>query len=284
LKYWLTYLLAVIVLLLLSACNSENQPTPTLVSISQATASPVNNVADTPESQADASPAPTGSVVDAATVTEPPTPDEGAPSPTQAISTSTGSELTALQALTLLKPKAVAWQADAQFGLLSNARPGQQKNLLGDALGKPDINEPTPGGKGRNWTLIAFSPSAHGAVAISMDGTQVDLVKEGAVTNDMLGRFTGTDTSAPTLAQLAIDQIMDSDKIAQAAGERGKKADIGLALMAPDSLGVGPLPTPKTGGPAPQLAYELFTQDNGGQGFILFDALTGVIVLDSSAP
>ena len=67
-------------------------------------------------------------------------------------------------------------------------------------------------------------------------------------------------------------------------GHVGPRRQRALSLAAPDGLGVAPLPTPKTGGPAPQLAYELFTQDNGSQGFIFFDALTGAVVLDSSAP
>ncbi len=276
-----TYLFAIALLFLLSisACNSDSTPTPVGPVISDQSA-----VTPTPDTHVSASPAVTSSIVDAVSVTEPPTPNDNSPSPTEVTSMSTGSELTALQALAILKPKAVAWQADAQLGLLSNARPGQQKGLLGDALGKPDINDPTPGGKGRNWTLVAFSPSSRGAMAFSIDGTQVDLVKEGAVTSDMLDGFVGTDTAAPTLARLDLAKIVDSDKIAQAAGERGKKANMGVALMAPDGLGVGPLPTPKAGGPAPQLAYELFTQDNGSQGFVCFDAQTGAVVLDSSGP
>jgi hypothetical protein len=186
--------------------------------------------------------------------------------------------MTAMQALAALIPKATAWQSDAQFAMLANVRPGQEKNLLGDALGKPDINEPTPGGLGRDWTLVAFSPSTHGAAAFSMGGSQVDLVKEDAISDEMLNLFFETDTNAPTLSRLDTSKLVDSDKIVETAGERGKQADVGIALLTPDNLGVGPLPTPAAGGPAPQLAYELFTPDGT---FIFFDAQTGVVVLDS---
>ena len=174
-KRLLTYLFPFVLLLSLNACNGEGTPTPTTtLQLTAAATTPTNSLANvvptsTPIGEADASPAPTGSVVDTAAVTEPHTEDDNAPSPTTVTDVSTGSELTALQALAVLRPKALAWQADAQLGLLSNARPGQQKNLLGDALGKPDINEPTPGGKGRNCTLVAFSPSSRGAMAISME-------------------------------------------------------------------------------------------------------------------
>jgi hypothetical protein len=192
--------------------------------------------------------------------------------------------MTALQALAVLKPKALAWQADARLGLLSNVRPGQQKNLLGDALGKPEINEPTPNGKGRDWTLVAFSPGAHGAIAIGMDGTQVDLVKAGAVTTETINQFAGTATAALSLNSFDVARLVDSDKIAEAARKRGRSGDIGLALLSPDGLGLGPLPTPQTGGAPPQIAYELFSSDSYQQTFIFFDANTGAVVLDSSAP
>ena len=76
--------------------------------------------------------------------------------------------------------------------------------------------------------------------------------------------------------------MVDSDNIAQQAGERGTAKDVGIALLSPDGLGLGPLPTPTTGGAAPYLAYELFSQANGQQSFIIFDALTGQVVLDSA--
>jgi hypothetical protein len=191
--------------------------------------------------------------------------------------------MTALQALATLKQRALAWQSDARLGLLANTRPGQQKNLLGGTLGSPDVNEPTPGGKGRNWTLVAFSPSAKGAMAFSMDGTQEDLVKEGVVTTDIVTQFTGGDTQALALSSLDASKLQDSDAIAAKAGQRGQASSVGIALLSPNGLGLGPLPTPASGGQSPQIAYELFSQA-GQQTFMFFDAATGAVLLDSSAP
>lgn len=251
--------------------------TPTIEVADTELAAPVDNAA---------TPAPTAyaphNVTDSAAVASP-TPEQAEPSPTAVTATSSGADMTALQALAVLKQKALAWRADARLGLLANTRPGQQKNLLGNALGDPDINEPTPGGKGRNWTLVAFSPSAGGAIAISMDGTQVDLAGAGAVSDDVLSRFAGPEMQALSLSKLDISKMADSDKIAAQAGARGQDAYVNLALLSPDGLGLGPLPTPQAGGPAPQVAYELVS---GGshQSFIFYDAISGSVVLDSSAP
>jgi hypothetical protein len=228
-------------------------------------------------------PAPTGTIVDSAVATAPPT-DESLPSPTAVTATGTGEALTALQALGELKPRALAWQPDARFVMLSNVRPGQEKNLLGGALGDPDVNEPTQGGKGRNWTLVAFSPSTSGAVALSMEGTQVDLVKEGMVSDELLKGFATAEMAALDLASLDVGSLVDSDKVLEKAGERGKSGTVGIALLAPDGLGIGPLPAPPAGGDPPQIAYELFSTDPTQQTFIFFDATTGEVVLDSSAP
>jgi hypothetical protein len=198
--------------------------------------------------------------------------------------TGTGEALTALQALGELKPRALAWQADARLVMLSNVRPGQEKNLLGGALGDPSVNEPTPGGKGRNWTLVAFSPSTNGAVALSMEGTQVDLVKEGMASDELLKGFAPAEMVALDLASLDAGSLVDSDKVLEKAGERGKSDKVGIALLAPDGLGIGPLPAPQTGGDPPQIAYELFSTDPIQQTFIFFDATTGDVVLDSSTP
>jgi hypothetical protein len=200
--------------------------------------------------------------------------------------TSRGEEITALQALARLKPQALRWQADARLGMLANVRPGQQKNLLAVGLGDPDVNEPTPGGKGRNWTLLAFSPSINGAMAISMDGTHVDMVKEGAVTEEVLQGFSTPDMQALDLAKLNLSGLVDSDDIAVRAGARGNAENTGIALLAPDGLGLGPLPAPPSGGGPLRLAYELFIpgSGSGSQTFIFFDAFTGEAVLDSSAP
>ncbi len=229
-------------------------------------------------------PAPTGSVIDRTAAPAVSTISDNQPSPTPVTATSTGAEITALQALATLKPKALAWQADARFALLSNVRPGQEKNLLGSSLGDPNVNETTPGGKGRNWTLAAFSPSANGSTAISMDGTQLDLVKEGSVSSDMVKAFAADGMSYLSLSSLDVSKLVDSDKVLARAGERGKSAEIGMALLAPDGIGLGPLPTPQAGGSSPQLAYEMFGSDPAKETFIFFDAMTGEVVLDSSAP
>ncbi|MBF6611786.1 MAG: hypothetical protein IVW55_01495 [Chloroflexi bacterium] len=229
-------------------------------------------------------PAPTGSVVDRTAAPAISTVSDNQPSPTPVTATSTGAEITALQALASLKPKALAWQSDARFALLSNVRPGQQKNVLGSSLGDPSVNETTPGGKGSNWTLVVFSPSANGAIAVSIDGTQIDLVKQGGVNSDMVNAFAADNMSYLSLSALDLSKMVDSDKVLDKAGARGKSAEIGVALLAPDGLGLGPLPTPQAGGSSPQLAYEMFGSDPAKQTFIFFDAMTGEVVLDSSAP
>lgn len=226
-------------------------------------------------------PSPSGTVVDAIAGTAPPTPADNAPSPTAVAATSSGDAITAMQALATLRQKALSVYPDARLALLVNSKPGQQKSLLGTSLGDPSINEPTPGGKGRNWTLVAVSPAKKGASAFSMDGTTVDLVKAGAVTDDLLAQFGSPTSSALDLSKLDPATMKDSDTLSQAAGERGSGQQIGIALLAPDGLGVGPLPTPASGGASPQLAYELFSTDPAKQVFIFFDALTGKVVLDS---
>jgi hypothetical protein len=199
------------------------------------------------------------------------------------MATATGSALTALQALKDLQGPALAWQADARLGLLANTRPGREKDLLGGALGEGDINEPTPGGKGRNWILIAFSPSAKGAVALSVDGTRIDLVQAGAVTNEIVERFIGPDTESLALSTLDHLKLVDSDVIVEKAGDRASGTGTGVALLSPNGLGLGPLPV-ATGSQSPQIAYELFSSEGDQQSFIFFDAVTGAVVLDSAAP
>jgi hypothetical protein len=265
-------MVGLVVLVVAVGCDSGETPK----SESTPTAAIVQNPAPATQSPTASTQASTPAT-DTTSIAVPPTPDDSAASPTAVTSTGTGREITALQALRVLIPKATAWQADAQLGLLANVRPGQEKNLLGDALGKPDINEPTPGGLGRDWTLVAFSPSVRGAMAFAVAGAQADLVKEGAVSNETLDLFFETDTNAPTLAQLDMSKLVDSDRIAAMAGERGKEEGAGIALLTPDNLGVGPLPAPSAGGPSPHLAYEIFTQEGG---FIFFDAESGAVVLD----
>jgi hypothetical protein len=294
----LTYLLVVCCLVIptLAACDNTPPASPTPPPTVTSLVAPPDEVSGTPsasvtegtatEENVDtptALPAPTGTVVDSAAATAPPT-DESLPSPTAVTATGTGEALTALQALGELKPRALAWQGDARLVMLSNVRPGQEKNLLGGALGDPSVNEPTPGGKGRNWTLVAFSPSTSGAVALSMEGTQVDLVKEGMASDELLKGFAPAEMAALDLSSLDAGSLVDSDKVFEKAGERGKSDKVGIALLAPNGLGIGPLPAPQTGGDPPQIAYELFSTDPAQQTFIFFDATTGDVVLDSSSP
>jgi hypothetical protein len=214
---------------------------------------------------------------------EPPTPQEDAPTPTPDRATATGAELTALEALKDLQGPALSWQADARVGLLANARPGHEKDLLSSTPGDPNIFEPTPGGKGRNWILIAFSPSANGAVAISVDGKQIDLVQAGAVTDEVIGRFRGPGSEGLALSADFHLKLVDSDEIAEKAGDRASGASAGIALLSPNGLGLGPLPVP-TGTESPQLAYELFSSEGAQQSFAFYDAATGAVVLDSASP
>jgi hypothetical protein len=152
------------------------------------------------------------------------------------------------------------------------------------ALGDPDVNEPTPGGKGRNWALIAFSPSAKSAVALAMDGTQTDLVQEGALTDALVEGLAAPEMAALELSKLETGDLTDSDVIAQTAAEAGVAGEAGIALLAPDGLGIGPLPPAEAGDEPPRIAYELFSADPATQAFVFFDALTGQVVLDSNTP
>lgn len=254
-------------------------PAPTATMLSQPPASTPTQAA---VAQANTQVAtPSGTIVDAISGTAPPTQADTAPSPTAVVATSSGEAITALQAMKTLKPKTLSSFPDARLALLVNSKPGQQKSLLGSALGDPNVNEPTPGGKGRNWTLVAVSPSGKGGMAFSMDGTTVDLVKEGTVPSDLIAQFSAPGLAALDLSTLDLTAMKDSDTVARSAGARGAIQQIGVALLAPNGLGAGPLPTPPSGGNSPQLAYELFSTDPARQFFIFFDALTGTIVLDS---
>ncbi|HEX8599541.1 MAG TPA: hypothetical protein VF952_13620, partial [Chloroflexia bacterium] len=133
----------------------------------------------------------------------------------------------------------------------------------------------------RNWTLIAVSPSEERAVAFSMDGTVVDLTAAGQVPDELLANFGSPGAAALDLSALDLDSLQDSGAIVEAAGERGGGDKIAIALLAPEALGIGPLPTPAAGGPSPQLVYQLFSTDPATQLFVIFDAKTGDVVLDS---
>jgi hypothetical protein len=203
------------------------------------------------------------------------------PTATPVTARSTGEALTALQALAELKGPALAEMPDARLAMLVNSRPGQQKILLGTSLGDPNVNEATPGGLGRNWTLVAVSPSEKRAVAFSTDGTVVDMTEAGTVPDELLANFGSTGSAALELSGLDAGSLTDSDAIARSVGERGAGDKVGIALLAPEGLGIGPLPTPGAGGTSPQLAYELFSTDPNTQLFVFFDAVTGDVVLDS---
>jgi hypothetical protein len=253
----------------------EAVATPTTAAPATALASPGGVVTAVPTSA--------GSVQDTAVVAAPTAPTE-LPAPTGVSATATGADVTALAALAQLKPKALAWQPDARLVMMANVRPGQADKLLGVALGDPNVNEPTPGGLGRDWALIVFSPSTKGAIVLTMDGTQTDLVQEGALTDNMVQSFGSPGMEALDLSKLDLTKLTDSGKLPAKAGATGKLPSAGIALLAPDGLGLGPLPTPKAGGSSPQIAYELFSADPSQQNFLFFDAVTGAVVLDSTAP
>jgi hypothetical protein len=152
------------------------------------------------------------------------------------------------------------------------------------ALGDPDVNEATPDGTGRNWALIAFSPSTNSAVALAMDGTQTDLVQEGALTDSLVEGLSAPEMAALDLSQLEPGDLVDSDEVAQKAADAGVSGETGIALLAPGGLGIGPLPPAEAGGEPPRVAYEVFSADPATQAFVFFDALTGEVVLDSNTP
>ena len=282
-KYLARIIIGTVAMIMSAACDSGPAPQPTAQPTSAATPQPAaTQVAQPTLTLAPAQPTGTAAIVDAAPITPAPTPEADLPSPTPVTATSTGEAITALNAYALLKPKALEWQPDVRLAMLVNVRPGGQKRLLGGALGDPDVFEPTPGGKGRNWTLVAVSPS-RGAVAISMDGAQVDLVAEGTITGEMLAGFVGPNLAALDIAALDPARLVDSDKIAEKVRSIPQER-IGIALIAPTGLGTGPLPTPQSGGAPPILAYQAFSADPSQQAFTIFDAATGNIVLDSTGP
>jgi len=226
-----------------------------------------------------------GPAEDTAVVAQPTEPADEGPSPTAVTAISTGEAVTALKAFEELKPKALAWQPDARLIMLADVRPDQAAKLLGVALGDPDVNEPTPHGLGRNWALIAFSPSTKGAIAIALDGTQTDLVKEGALTDEMVQAFGSPDMEALDLSRLDHSPLAGSDALTSKLEKSGlDSSNMSIAMLAPDSLGLGPLPTPQAGGAPPKIAYELFSVDPNQQRFVFFDAITGAVLMDSSTP
>jgi len=153
------------------------------------------------------------------------------------------------------------------------------------ALGDPDVNEPTPGGLGRNWALIAFSPSTKGAIALALDDTQTDLMKECALTDEMVQAFSSPEMAALDLSKLDHSTLADSDAVTSKMETSGlDSSNMSVAMLAPDGLGLGPLPTPQAGGASPKIAYELFSVDPNLQRFVFFDAVTGAVLMDSATP
>jgi hypothetical protein len=279
-------LLIILSALLFASCDSGAPSTPASAGATATVPAEAPSVTpgNLPPSEPSPLPSPTGTVIDTAEATAPVLPSEEAASPTPVTATSSGEPVTALQAFAQLRPRAMSWQPDARLVMMANVRPGQEAKLLGVALGDPDVNEPTPGGKGRNWALIAFSPSTKTASAFAMDGTDIDLSNEGVLTDNLIQSFSAPELSALALSAIQPSQLVDSDSLPAKAGASNPQSSIGIALLAPDGLGIGPLPTPETGGASPQLAYELFSSDQSAQSFTFFNAATGQVVLDSTAP
>ena len=294
----LTFLFA----LLFAACDSGTPATPAAVSTATTGATVI--VASTPTVSTSvelatatvatvatsgavttAVPTSSGPAVDTAVVASPTVPTTEISAPTPVTATAKGEAVTALTALGQLKPKALDWQPDARIVMLSNVRPGEGDKLLGVALGDPNVNEPTPGGLGRNWALIVFSPSTKGAIVLSMDGTQADLIKEGALTAGMVQSFGSPEMEALDLSKLDLSKLADSNTATAKIEKTGQDtSNMSIAMLAPTGLGLGPLPTPAAGGSSPMLAYELFSVDPNQQRFVFFDAFTGAVLMDSAKP
>ncbi|HST06058.1 MAG TPA: hypothetical protein VLQ48_15180 [Chloroflexia bacterium] len=242
-RFYAALFVLVLLVTLLAACDSDLTPTP---------GGPNPILEPTQSATSTATPGPTAT-----------------PTPT--------GPVTALTALSLLKPRALAWHPDAELIMLANVRPGQAVLLLGVALGDSTLSEATPGGKGENWTLLAVSASSMGVMAFGLDGTQVDMVAEGRVSTSLLDTLTLSSTPSVSLNNLGADGLKDSDAVVAGAGEAGKATDVSIALLAPGRLGLNVLPKI----PAlqirvvPHLVYELFTADPDHSPYAFFDASTG---------
>ena len=244
-RFFAALFVLVLLVMLLAACDSDATPTPgadpnPILQPTQSALPPTNTPGPT------ATPTPIGPV-------------------------------TALTALSLLKPRALSWHSDAQLVMLTNVRPGQAVLLLGVALGDSSLSEATPGGKGENWTLLAASLSSMGVMAFSLDGSQVDMVAEGRVSRSLLTSLTSSSMPPLALNNLGMSGLKDSDAIAANAGEAGKAPYASIALLSPGRLGLDVLPqTPR---PmivtVPPLVYELFTTDPTHAPYAFFDASTG---------
>jgi hypothetical protein len=274
-------LVAVFSLLALAACNVDPPPAPSTptpdrrepVPTSVTVLNPVPSIATsamTPGS--DVTP------VDGAQVTPEPTVPTDLPSPTAVTSTGQGDQKSAISALAALKTRAVEWQDDVRLAMLANVRSGQQNKLLNVGLGDPDVFEPTPGGLGRNWTLVAVSPS-RGAVAVSADGTLVDLSSGGGVSGETLGAFADPRLSPLTLSSLNLASLKDTNVIWQQLSGRLQGEGGSIALLSPDGFSMGPVSTESR----PLLIYQLFGTSSE-QMFAIFDAYTGQMLEGTGGP
>ena len=278
----------------LAACDGSNTPVATPTSMpmgavtpttsemgavvkSEGTLSPTANVTE-PSRLPEVRPQGT-QVVDAAAATPPPAPDLTLLTPTPVTASARGEPVTALKALPALRDQAVNWQADVRFALLANVRPGQQSKLLGVALGDPDVFEATSDGKGGNWTLVAVSPS-RGAVAISADGTLVDLMGAGGVTGEMIGSFADPGLEGLELADLDLSRLADTNNVWSTVAPIASGEGTSIALISPQGLGQE-IPTD---GEQPMLAYQLFSVRPDVQVFAFFDALSGRLLTQNTTP
>ncbi|MGA7730560.1 MAG: hypothetical protein WCD37_04735 [Chloroflexia bacterium] len=185
-----------------------------------------------------------------------------------------GEEVTALRALGQLRGDALVWQKDAMFVMLANVKPGQEGRLLGMALSDPDLSDPTPGGKGGNWVLLAASPSVEGVVALDLDGGKIDLVAEGKVSASLLAQLTGPGVAGAGMADLDVSSLVDSDAIVKKAGEVGSAHGMSMALLAPSRLGLGPLFGEEEEGRLPEVVYQVFAPEPAPD-VVFLDGVTG---------
>ena len=208
-------------------------------------------------------------------------PTPGVPAtPTSRRTIKKGDEVTALQALTQLGEDALDWQKDALFIMLANVKPGQEGRLLGMALSDPDLSDSTPGGRGRNWVLLAASPSAEGVVVFDLDGGKIDLVAGGKVSSALLAQLTGPDISGVEMADLKVSALVDSDGVAKKAGQVGSMPGMGMALVAPARLGLDSL-LGEEGDVLPEIVYEVFAPEPKAS-VIFVDGKTGEPIGEST--
>ena len=185
-----------------------------------------------------------------------------------------GDEVALSRALEQLRQDALDWKEDALLIMVANVKPGQEGRLLGMALSDPDLSDPTPGAIGRNWVLLAASPSAESVVVLDLDGTKLNLVAEGRVSAPLLDQLTGPALPAIDLADLDLSNLADYGTIETGAGEMASAPGMTIALLDPARLGLNSLFDEEA---APQLVYQLFSPEPEPR-VLYFDALTGAQV------